>query len=70
MATLFFTIIFYDYIGILITLSMILGVGITDGGLAVWTLSEMLPFALPEAIAVYIGSIRIPNFVAAMAFYK
>ena len=53
-------------IGILITLSMIYGVGFTNGGLAVWTLNEMLPFALPELI----GSITVPNIVAVMAFYK
>ena len=45
---------------------MIYGVGFTNGGLAVWTLNEMLPFALPELI----GSITVPNIVAVMAFYK
>lgn len=56
-----------NLIGILITLTMILAVGITNGGLAVWTLADMLPFInWPSAVA----GITIPNFVAAMAFYN
>jgi hypothetical protein len=57
---------FLANIGILLTLSGLLAVAVTNGGIAVWTLQEMLPYTLPE----YIGGITLPMFFAVMALYK
>ena len=48
------------------TLSIILGVGITNGGLAVWTMNEILPFALPG----FLGQLTVPAILAITAPYK
>lgn len=48
------------------TLSIIFAVGFTNGGIAVWTLREMIPIALPEII----GNLTVPNIMAAVALYK
>ena len=54
------------HIGILITIFAVLGVGFTNGGLAVWTLNEMLPFELPAIL----GNLAMPHLIAIIAIYK
>jgi hypothetical protein len=50
----------------LITLTVIFSVGFTNGGIAVWTLNEILPFALPE----FLGKLTMPMIIAGTALYK
>ena len=54
------------HIGILITIFAVLGVGFTNGGLAVWKLNEMLPFELPAIL----GNLAMPHLIAIIAIYK
>ena len=50
----------------MIILAIVLSIGITNGGIVVWTLSEMLPFALPE----FLGNLTMLNIVAIFAVYN
>ena len=48
------------------TLTTIFAIAFTNGGLATWTLSEMIPFVLPDII----GNFTLPKLMAIIAFYK
>jgi hypothetical protein len=48
------------------TLTIIFSVAFTNGGIAVWTLSEILPFALPPMI----GALNISKIMGGIAIYK
>jgi hypothetical protein len=52
--------------GLLLTLMIIFTCGVTNGGFAVWTLEELMTFAVPALLA----KLTIPQILSSIAFYK
>lgn len=52
--------------GLLLTLMIVFTCGVTNGGFAVWTLEELLPFALPGLLA----KLTLPQILSILAFHK
>jgi hypothetical protein len=53
-------------LGLLLTLLIVFACGVTNGGLAVWTLEELLPFAVPG----FFSKLTLPQITSFLAFYK